>query len=170
MINLQKAIKFLDNQIPDPKQGLPQEVFFFASRITPMVNVDLLIKDKNGRTLLSWRDDQYAGTGWHLPGGIVRFKEKLETRILKVAQKEIGRPVKFNPLPIAINQIICQHNTRGHFISLLYNCSLSARFIPKNTGLSEKEAGYLKWHDFCPKNLVKCHKMYRKYINKVISN
>ena len=129
-----------------------------------MVNVDLLIKDENGRTLLSWRDDQFASAGWHLPGGIVRFKEKLEDRLLKVAEKEIGATVEFDPVPIAINQIICDHNTRGHFISHLYRCFLAGKYIPENAGLTNKDRGYLAWHDTCPANLVTVHEIYRKYI------
>lgn len=163
-MNARQAIEFLEKQISNPSQGLPEEVFLFVSRLTPMVNVDLLIKDEKGRTLLSWRDDEYAGTGWHLPGGILRFKEKFETRILKVANKEIGVGVEFNLIPVAVNQIICDHDTRGHFISLLYKCFLSNKFIPKNTGLTEKDKGYLKWHNSCPINLVKVHEMYRNYI------
>lgn len=163
-MNIPEAIEFLDKQILNPSSGLPEDVFLFISRITPMINVDLLTKDENGRTLLSWRDDQYVGKGWHLPGGIVRFKEKLETRILKVAEKELGTVVEFDPVPIAINQIICEHNTRGHFISILYKCFLSSKYIPKNIGLTPKDVGYLKWHDSCPENMVKVHEIYRKYI------
>jgi colanic acid biosynthesis protein WcaH len=162
--NTHEAIKFLDNQISDPSLGLPEEIFLFISRITPMVNVDLLIKDENGRTLLSWRDDSLIGTGWHLPGGIIRFKENLEKRLLKVAETEIGAAVEFDPVPIAINQIIRSHNTRGHFISILYKCFLFGKFIPKNTGLSNKDKGYLMWHNSCPENLLEVHKIYRKYI------
>ncbi len=163
-MNIYEAIEFLDKQISDPSSGLPEEVFLFISRITPMVNVDLLIKDKNGRVLLSWRDDQFADAGWHLPGGIIRFKEKFEQRVLKVAETEIGTVVEFDPVPIAINQIILGQKTRGHFISLLYKCFLSSKYIPKNTGLTPKDNGYLMWHDSCPVNLVEVHEIYRKYI------
>lgn len=163
-MNIHEAIEFLDKQILNPSSGLPEDVFLFISRLTPMVNVDLLIKDENGRTLLSWRDDQFVGAGWHLPGGILRFKENLETRVVKVAEKEIDAAVEFDPIPVAINQIICDHDTRGHFISVLYKCFLSSKFIPKNTGLSNKDNGYLMWHDSCPENMVKVHEIYRKYI------
>ncbi|MEI7983545.1 MAG: NUDIX hydrolase, partial [Bacteroidota bacterium] len=54
---IQDTIEILNKQIPDPRLGLPEEVFLFISRLTPMVNVDLLIKDKKGLALLSWRDD-----------------------------------------------------------------------------------------------------------------
>lgn len=164
-MNIHVAIKELDKQIGNPSLGLPEEVFLFVSRVTPLVNVDLLIKDETGRTLLSWRDDQYAGAGWHVPGGVVRFKENLETRIMEVAKKEIGAVVKFDPSPIAINQTICPHNNRGHFISLLYRCFLSGKYIPKNKGLTKKDNGFLMWHDSCPKNLVKIQRrIYKKFI------
>ena len=163
-MNIHKAIEFLEEQIPNPSLGLPEEIFLFISRTTPLVNVDLLIKDENNRTLLSWRDDQYAGKGWHVPGGIVRFKEKLEERVQEVAKKEIGTAVKFDPIPLAINQMICERDIRGHFVSILYKCFLSGKFIPKNKGLSNKDPGYLMWHDSCPTNLIKVHEIYRHYI------
>jgi len=164
-MDISAAIAVLDAQILNPTLGLPDELFFYVSRTTPMVNVDLLVKDELNRTLLSWRNDEYAGKGWHLPGGIVRFKETLETRIKKVAETEIGAPVDFDPHPIAINQII--HNVRknrGHFISILYKCSLTSSFIPENKGLSISDVGYLMWHANCPDNLLKLHEIYRCFL------
>jgi ADP-ribose pyrophosphatase YjhB (NUDIX family) len=165
-VNTKDAIATLVAAIPNPSLGLPDDVFYYVSRTTPLVNVDLLIKDELGRTLLSWRDDSYAGTGWHIPGGIVRFKETLETRVSKVAESEIRTSVRFDPAPIAIQQFIHQeHEIRGHFISLLYNCFLSGTFQPDNAGLSPEDRGYLVWHDRCPENLLPIHEVYRKYIN-----
>jgi len=156
----------LEKQISNPSIGLPEDIFFFVSRITPLINVDLLIKDEVGRTLLSWRNDRFHGSGWHIPGGIIRYKEKIETRIKKVVKTEIRRAIKFEPKPIAINQFICKHKTRGHFISLLYRCFLSSKYILKNKKLNENDAGYLKWHDSCPKNLLKVQRIYKKFINE----
>ena len=163
-MNIHEAIEFLDKQIANPSLGLPEEVFLFISRNTPMVNVDLLIKDENGRTLLAWRDDKYVDRkGWHIPGGIVRYKETLETRIKKVAETEIGADIDFDPVPISINQMIHpERETRGHFVSLLYKCFLSNTFIPKNKGVSSNEVGYLVWHKVCPNNLIEYHEMYYK--------
>ena len=163
-MNISEAIEFLDTEIANPSLGLPEELFIFISRITPMVNVDLLIKDENKRVLLAWRDDPFAGTGWHVPGGIVRFKENLEKRVIKVAETEIGTAVEFDPVPIAINQIIWEHDTRGHFISILYQCFLSSNYIPENRGLSNKDKGYLMWFDSCPDNLVQVHQIYKAYM------
>lgn len=165
-MNITASIAALVTAVPDPSLGLPDDVFYYVSRTTPLVNVDLLIKDENGRTLLSWRNDPYSGLGWHIPGGIVRFKETLETRVEKVAEAEIGRSVRFDPSPIALHQSIHhERDIRGHFISLLYKCFLPGAFSPSNTGLSPQDAGYLAWHDGCPVNLLQVHEIYRKYID-----
>jgi len=165
-MNIADAIAILEKETPDPALGLPEEIFLYISRTTPLVNVDLLIKDQRGRTLLSWRDDKYCGRGWHLPGGIVRFKETLESRIKKVAELEIGSPLAFEPAPLAVNQMI--HNktkNRCHFISFLYRCSLPDNFAPLNKGLCDGDQGFLKWHEICPDKLLEFHDIfYRKFI------
>ena len=159
------AIKTLDSHTDKPEKGLPYDFFMFISRKTPIVNVDLLIKDKEGRTLLAWRNDKYSGAGWHVPGGIIRYKEKMEKRINEVAKLEIGTKVKFNKEPLAINQIILNQKERAHFISFLFYCAVKDGFVPANKGLKSGDAGYLKWHDKCPADLIKVHKIYKKYMN-----
>lgn len=164
-MNINEAINFLDKCVPDPKKGLPDEVFYYISRTTPLINADLLIKDEKGRSLLGWRDDKYTGRGWHVLGGIIRFKETFETRIKKVAQSEVGAEVEFDPKPIAINEIINHKDEiRGHFISLLYKCFLPSSFVPENKNLAETDPGFLKWHEKCPDDLLEWHKIYRKYL------
>ncbi|MBF0329411.1 MAG: NUDIX domain-containing protein [Nitrospirae bacterium] len=166
-MEISNAIAALDKLVPNPAVGLPDDLFYYISRTTPLVNVDLLIKDENGRTLLAWRDDRYSGTGWHVPGGIVRFKETFEERIRKVAETEIGSDIsfEFDPAPIALNQLINKdRDLRGHFISVLYKCFVPSRFVPENKGLSPEDAGYLRWHDHCPSNLIKYHEIYRAFI------
>jgi len=167
-MNIADAIAILNKEVPDPTKGLTEELFCYISSTTPLVNVDLLIKNELGRTLLSWRDDSYCGKGWHLPGGIVRFKETLEARINKVAETEIGTDISFDTIPMALNQIICpERSIRAHFISILYRCFLPSTFIPQNRGLLITDKGYLKWHDCCPDNLLEVHRIYSKYITKV---
>jgi len=160
-----QATDFLKQAVPDPSAGLPDEIFYYISQTTPLINVDLLIKDENKRTLLAWRDDKHSGRGWHIPGGIIRFKETFETRIQKVAETEIGAIVQFDSTPLTINQLI-RHDreVRGHFISILYNCFLPDTFEPANFSHTPQDAGYLMWHGKCPDNLLSFHEIYRSYI------
>lgn len=153
--------------IPDAKTGLPQEVFYFVSQLTPMVNVDLLIKNKKGQTLLTWRQDQFYGPAWHIPGGIIRFKEKIEDRIAKVAETELGCQVSFLPEALHFRQIICERNIRGHFISLLYLCELASEPEPSRQCHSQSPAhGEWAWHDKAPDNLLVAHEPYRLFIDE----
>ena len=164
-MDLKDAIRCLDKAVNNAKTGLPDELFYFVTRLTPMVNVDLLVKDSRNRTLLAWRKDTSSGAGWHVPGGIVRYKEKLEDRIKQVSIKELGIALNFSPMPIAINQLIQWRDTRGHFISFLYYCKIEKELVPNNKDTSPNTTGYLKWHENCPDNLVRVHKrIYSKFI------
>ena len=121
------TIRDLESFIGDPHLGLPEPIFRLVSSITPLVNVDLLIKDKLKRSLLTWRDDNYSPAGWHVPGGIVRFKEPLADRIKAVAKGELGAEVVFDPTPLIMKEIVHpSRKERGHFISLLYLCRLTS--------------------------------------------
>ena len=163
-ISVVDAISALEKTVDEPKNGLPDDVFYIISSMTPLVNVDLLIRNQNGDVLLAWRDDEYAGTGWHLPGGIIRFKEKMEERIKKVALTEVGADVYYSKHPLVVREIM--HETRmirGHFISFLHECTLVKGGGINNREKNEKEAGFLKWHNEIPTNLLSCHIEYGRY-------
>lgn len=161
---LKELLEQVLEMIPDPQGGLPEDVFLFATEITPMVNIDLLIKDNMGRILLSWRKDQFYEEGWHVPGGIIRVKETFAERIKRVAELEIRcTNLEYNPQPLEVVPIICPNmRQRGHFISFVFDCRLPVGFEVKNI-VTNNEAGFLQWHDKCPDNILEVHKFYRKY-------
>ena len=167
--NLDAAMRFIGN----PRAGLPEEVFQFISQLTPLVNVDLLIKNETGHTLLTWREDDFYGPGWHLPGGILRFKEPTESRIYQVAKKELGAGVSIQTGPIAINEIMAPHrDIRGHFIALLYRCVLKSTLMleKKASGSGAFQDGQWMWHASCPDNIIVQHEMYRKYLAVTVTD
>src|SRR5208282_6544575 len=153
-MDIKQALNTIDSLIKDPSNGLPEDVFLFASRITPMVNVDLLIMNEWNQTLLTWRDDGFGKAGWHMPSGIIRYKETMAERILATAKSEFGAEVEFLSTPMAINEIICpERKNRAHFISLLYQCSL---LTSPDERLQYKSGaplpGQWAWHETCPEN------------------
>ena len=103
---MKRRINELEAMIEDPRVGLPEEIFRFVTSITPMINVDLLIKNQQNHTLLTWRDDGLCNPGWHVPGGIVRYKESMVDRIHAVAANELGAQVKAAPAAMAIHEVI----------------------------------------------------------------
>lgn len=70
---LEDLLDEVRKRIDDPDKGLPEEVFLFLSQLSPLPNVDLLTRDREGRILLAWRNDPWWGSGWHVPGGVIRL-------------------------------------------------------------------------------------------------
>lgn len=165
-MELKKKIALLESLIRNPAEGLPEEIFRFVTRITPIVNVDLLIKNDQHQTLLTWRDDEFYAPGWHIPGGIIRHKETIFDRINAVAASELGATVEFKKDPSAINEVIVPSRAdRAHFISLLYECRLCSS-LHKNLKYSGgiPKPGEWAWHDECPSSIISVHEMYRNFI------
>lgn len=145
---------------------LPEDLFLLISRLIPMVNVDLLIKDNQNRTLLTWRDDRIYGAGWHLPGGVIRFRETAADRVQKVARSELGAGVNFDPTPLWVAEIIDPaRDTRGHAVALLYRCELAGK---PNEALEyrggKRAAGVWQWHAHCPPDLLPFHRAYQRFL------
>jgi ADP-ribose pyrophosphatase YjhB (NUDIX family) len=164
-MELKRVIETLEPFVRDPSQGLPEDLFLFVSRVTPLINVDLLIKDERNQTLLTWRDDGYWNPGWHVPGGIIRYKEPIAARVKAVAKTELGAEVEFDSDPLAINELIHEaRENRGHFISLLYQCRLVTQPDERLHCSSTPKPNEWMWHGFCPPNMISVHEIYRKYI------
>ena len=160
-----QALATLDAWVGEPAGGLPEQFFLFLSRFTPLINVDLWIQDEGRRTLLIWRQDEIYGAGWHVPGGIIRYKETAEDCIGATARRELGTGVAFLPQPIAVEQAIHpDRRERGHFISLVYRCRLLG---PPDPALrytqGEPRRGQWAWHQACPPDLIAEQAHYRRF-------
>lgn len=153
----------------DPCNGLGDDLFLFISSLTPIVNVDLLVYNERGRFLLVKRDDEHCGIGWHVPGGCIRFKETFEERIMAVAKQELGiEKIECDEHPFKVFEII-EHehrnienqNERAHFVTLVFKCKVGSDYIIDNKDLSESDAGYIKWFDKLPDDLLRIQDCYR---------
>lgn len=150
--------------VPDPARGLPDPVFRFVLKVTPMINVDLLVRNDQGEHLLAWRKDSH-GKGWHIPGGIIRFKEPIERRIAAVAESELAAEVEHTPRPVDLRQL---WHVRGHFISLLYLCALKKPV--GNPSLwhvesGEPRNGQIRWCRGVPSDIYWVHHSYADWLN-----
>jgi ADP-ribose pyrophosphatase YjhB (NUDIX family) len=168
MLDVDAAAAQVRAHVANPRERLPTPVFHLVSELTPLVNVDLLIQDEGGRTLLTWRADAFYGPGWHVPGGIVRFKETFATRIALVAHTELGCTVTAGAAPLSLREVMSpSRDVRGHFISLLYACRLTSMpAVHLAAGSGPRESGQWQWHTQCPDDLISAHDMYRPYIQR----
>jgi ADP-ribose pyrophosphatase YjhB (NUDIX family) len=169
-MNIGNAVATLEAAIGNPQQGLPEEIFLFASRIMPVINVDLLIQDPAGRTLLTWRDDEYFGRGWHVPGGVIRYKEMAADRIRACAREELSTEVAFEAAPLMVMEYIGEKPSRAHCISLLYRCTLlspPAEHLradrPEPRAGEAPRPGEWRWHAGCPPELLAVQAPYRRF-------
>jgi len=162
------AVAVINECLPDSKSGLPEDIFYLVSRLTPMINVDLLVVNERNEKLLTWREDQFYGPGWHIPGGIIRFKELAEARILKVAELELGSRVSWEPRPVVIREIMHPNrDIRGHFISMVYKCKLTGplRSEDEAQDTSPFLNGQWRWFASMPANMIRPHLQFEELIN-----
>jgi ADP-ribose pyrophosphatase YjhB (NUDIX family) len=152
---------------PDARQGLPQPLFLAVSRLTPLVNVDLLVSDRSGRLLMTWRDDDFYGPGWHVPGGILRFKETAAQRIAAVALLELGARVQAQAEPWRVLELTAtERDIRGHFITLAYSCRLITELPQANRAGTRPQPGQWAWFDGLPAQTIAQHRVYGSWFTE----
>lgn len=140
---------------------LPWPLFRFVTEVAATSNVDLLVRDADAGVLLAWRDDPF-GTGWHVPGSIIRHREEIGHRIAACAREEFGCDVAVTGGVVAVVQIF---DDRGHSVSLCYPARLCGE--PGRRVLAAGEvprAGDLRWFATCPDHLYPSHGVYREVL------
>lgn len=157
-------IKALEAAAGDARSGLPEDVFRFVSRLTPLITVDLLIKDELARTLFTWRDDEFFGPGWHIPGGIIRYKESAAERIRLCAREELGAEVSSEPAPLFVLEDFAEQETRGHHVSLLYSCRLVTAPDEARRAAGPPRPGQWRWHAGSPADLIEAQRPYTRFL------
>lgn len=165
---LKYQIDWLRKSFLNSSNELGTKRFHLVSGITPIVNVDLLIQkfEKQKRyTLLTWRQDEFY-SGWHIPGGVIRYKEKMKERVSEVAILELGTSIAESEGPIEIHEHINNsRKVRGHFISLLFRCTLNSEPNKNLMHLPEKilRNGVWMYHSKKPSDLIVQQNVYSKY-------
>lgn len=154
------------------KDGLGNELFNFVSALTPIVNVDLLVYNNKGQFLLAMRNDPHCGKGWHVPGGCIRFRETFDERIKKVASQELClADFTYEKEPIKVFEIfsnkyrdIANQDERAHFITLVFKCNVPDSYVIDNGSKNPSDAGFLKWFDKLPSDLLSIQECYKKIL------
>ncbi len=146
---------------------LPWPLFRFITEVAATSNVDLLVEDDEKGVLLAWRDDPF-GTGWHVPGSIIRHREEIVHRIAMCAQDEFGCELDVAGGPAALVQIF---DDRGHSVSLCFRAKL--RGDPGKRVRDENdvpEAGDLRWFKTPPDQLYPSHRVYGDVLRTLRQN
>lgn len=154
------------------ENGIGDDLFILVSSLSPIVNVDLLVYNSKGQFLLSRRNDPHSGSGWHVPGGCVRFKESMEDRIRIVANQELNLfDFTYDKTPLKVFEIICRdpreidvQDERAHFITMVFKCKAPDTYNIDNGEKSENDIGFIKWHDKLPEDFLMIQSCYREIL------
>lgn len=70
----------------------------FRSVVThaPLVSIDLVVRDAEGRILLGKRVNRPARDDWFVPGGRIYKNERLNDAFWRITQAELGQPFSRN--------------------------------------------------------------------------
>lgn len=69
---------------------LPQEIFAQVVKLTPLVSIDLVLRDPGGRVLVGLRNNEPAKDFYFVPGGVVFKNEPLDDAFRRILAAETG--------------------------------------------------------------------------------
>lgn len=76
------------NDLLQPR--LPLEHFLAVVEWTPLVSIDLIVRDGDGRMLVGYRCNRPAQGYWFVPGGRIHKNERLDDAFQRVSETELG--------------------------------------------------------------------------------
>jgi colanic acid biosynthesis protein WcaH len=69
---------------------LPKEEFISLIKNGPLVSIDLIIRNPEGKILLGYRNNFPAKNTWFVPGGRIYKNQRLDEEFLRITQTELG--------------------------------------------------------------------------------
>lgn len=72
---------------------LSHDAFLAVVRDTPLVSIDLVVSDVDGRLLLGQRTNEPARGAWFVPGGRILKDEPLDAAFTRLTAIELGLPL-----------------------------------------------------------------------------
>lgn len=82
-----------------------------------MLATDVIIRYKGGVVLVRRKNEPYRGK-WALPGGFVRYGERVELAAVREAREETGLKVKLRDLLGVYSDL--KRDPRGHVVSVCF--------------------------------------------------
>lgn len=149
-----------------------KENFISIIENTPLVSIDLVIRNEQGKVLLGYRRNRPARDYWFVPGGRIRKGERLQDALVRIAQMEIGISPAQGQLLGVFDHIYDDNfydipNLGTHYVVLAYQFE-----IRSNTQLTKDDQHTeLKWWD--PEVLLaspEVHDNNKLYFRKIADN
>ncbi|MCK5617080.1 NUDIX domain-containing protein [Candidatus Pacearchaeota archaeon] len=72
---------------------LSDEDFLKVVKLTPLISIDLIVRDPNGKILMGKRKNQPARESWFVPGGRIRKDECFDKALTRIGREELDAEV-----------------------------------------------------------------------------
>ncbi|MCW8194198.1 GDP-mannose mannosyl hydrolase [Proteobacteria bacterium 005FR1] len=141
---------------------LDKDVFTTVVESTPLVSIDLIVRDSRGRILLGKRLNRPAQGFWFVPGGRVLKNESLDQAFIRLTEAELGqRFERGQAQPIGVFEHFyddgaVEEGVSTHYVVLGYLLpadDLADRSLP-----SDQHTEYCWWS---PENMKKSPDVHR---------
>jgi len=74
---------------------LSREEFLKVVENTPLVSIDLIVYDPDGKVLVGLRKNRPAQNTWFIPGGIIQKNERIAEAIQRISRAELSMEIPF---------------------------------------------------------------------------
>jgi colanic acid biosynthesis protein WcaH len=138
---------------------MTDEQFLHIVDATPLVSIDLIIRNERGEVLLGWRVNRPAQNSWFVPGGRIRKNERVKEALQRISQRELGVAIAGAKL-IGVFDHIYEDNFLGtpkvntHYVVLGFSTELPSRTV----FTADEQHGELKW--LSVKDLLASHDVH----------
>ena len=109
---------------------LEPDIFKIIVEHTPLISIDLILRNSAGDVLLGKRRNRPAQGVWFVPGGRVGKDEALDAAFLRLTEVELGQPVSREQASfLGVYEHFYNDNFQGtdfstHYVVLAYQLSL----------------------------------------------
>ncbi len=129
---------------------ISDEQFLKVIDATPLVSIDLILENHQGKILLGKRNNRPAQNYWFVPGGRIRKNERLADAIKRISSAELSTEIMLSDgQPLGAFEHIYDDNFSGsdgintHYVVLAYKIRIKDDFkIVADNQHSEKRW----WH------------------------
>jgi colanic acid biosynthesis protein WcaH len=113
---------------------LNKDEFAQVIRNTPLVSIDLIIRDPDRCALVGLRANEPAKGKWFVPGGVVRKYERLADAFAKIIQTEVGLEAAIGDAKfigvfehLYDNNVFAEEGFGTHYVVLAHELNLDHR-------------------------------------------
>ncbi|STZ07767.1 GDP-mannose mannosyl hydrolase [Moraxella caprae] len=105
---------------------LNQETFCTIIDNTPLISIDLIVKNHQGQVLLGKRNNPPAKNFWFVVGGRIRKNEKIADAFIRLTHQELGQSFSLNkarfiaPYQHFYDDSILGDDIATHYVVLAY--------------------------------------------------